>query len=119
METPARRLRRPPDSVAYIARSHWLVGTVALGSSGLLHLFTHNLPGVTFEPMTYRVALGIALLYLTGGTMVWFGTPLGRFVNHLCSLLYLVRPQLGDRVWRIMRTEEFKAHFTRDRKGAP
>ena len=108
-------MRRPPDSVAHIARTHWLVGAVALGSIVVLHLFTRNLPRVTFGPSTYRVAVGLALLYLAGGTMVWFGTPLGRLVNHVCCLLYLVRPQLGDRIWRIKRTEEFKAHFRRSR----
>ena len=104
-------MRHPPDSVALVARSHWLVGAVALGSVGLLHLLTHNLPRVGFGPQTYRIAIGIALLYLAAGTMVWFGTPLGRAFNHVCSLLYLVRPILGDRIWRIMRSEEFKEHF--------
>jgi hypothetical protein len=113
MENPVHRIRRPPDSVAFVARSHWLVGAVALGSVALLHLLTRNLPPVTFGPTTYRVAVGIALFYLAAGTMVWFGTPLGRAFNHVGSLLYLVRPQLGDRVWRIMRSDEFKAHFTR------
>jgi len=113
MENPVHRIRRPPDSVAHVARSHWLVGAVALGSIALLHLLTRNLPRVAFGQQTYGIAIGIAMFYLATGTMVWFGTPLGRVFNHVCSLLYLVRPQLGDRIWRIMRSEEFKAHFSR------
>jgi hypothetical protein len=104
---------RPPDSVAFVARTHWLVGAVALTSVTALHLLTRNLQRVTFSPHTYQIAIAITLLYLVGGTTVWFGTPLGRFLSHVCGLLYLVRPQLGDRVWRIMRSEEFKAHFRR------
>ena len=110
METPAPRLR-PPDSVAFIARTHWLVGGVALISVALLHGFTRGISRLVFNPHTLQIAIGVAVLYLATGTMVWFGTPLGRFCNHMCSLLYLVRPRLGDRVWGIMRTEEFKAHF--------
>jgi hypothetical protein len=114
METPAPRLR-PPDSVALVARTHWLVGAVALASVGLLHVLTRDIPRVGFGPRTYAITLGLSVLYLATGTMVWFGTPLGRVCNHVCSLLYLVRPQLGDRIWVIMRSPEFKAHFARRR----
>jgi hypothetical protein len=114
MDKPAPRTR-PPDSVAFVARTHWLVGAVALASFTVLFLLTRNLPRVAVGPHTYQIAGGITLLYLVGGTTVWFGTPLGRFLSHVCGLLYLVRPQLGDRVWRTMRSEEFKAHFRRHR----
>ena len=112
METPAPR-HRPPDSVALVARTHWLVGAVALLSVGLLHVLTQGIPRVGFGLRTYAITLGLGVLYVATGTMVWFGTPLGRACNHVCSLLYLVRPQLGDRIWRIARSPEFKAHFTR------
>lgn len=111
-----RPSHRPPDSVVFVARTHWLVGAIALGSVALLHLLTRQLPRVEFGTHTYPVALGIAFTYLVGGTMVWFGTPLGRLLCYVCSLIYLVRPQLGDRIWRLMRTAEFKAHF--QRRGA-
>jgi len=112
METSAPRLR-PPDSVALVARTHWLVGAVALVSVGLLHVLTQGIPRVGFGPRTYAITVGLGVFYVATGTMVWFGTPLGRGCNHVCSLLYLVRPQLGDRIWRIARSPEFKAHFTR------
>ncbi|MEY2879275.1 MAG: hypothetical protein RLZZ15_1655 [Verrucomicrobiota bacterium] len=111
--------RRPPDSVAFIARTHGLVGAIALGSVAVLHLVSRGLPGIAFGPRTYAIALGIAALYLVGGAMVWFGTPLGRFANLLCSLLYLARPGLGDQVWRLARSAEFKAHFDRRRPPTP
>ena len=114
METPAPR-RRPPDRVALVARTHWLVGAVVLASVALLHGLTRDLPRVAFGPRTYILTLGLGALYLAAGTLVWFGVPLGRAANHVCSLLYLVRPQLGDRIWEISRSEEFKAHFTRAR----
>jgi hypothetical protein len=112
MDSPAPRLR-PPDSVALVARTHWLMGAVILLSVGLLHTFTRNLPSIAFGLFTYAITLGLGALYLATGAMVWFGTPLGRSCNHVCSLLYLVRPQLGDRIWHISRSDEFKAHFTR------
>jgi hypothetical protein len=113
MEPPLEPTRRPPDSVAYIARSHWLVGGVALVSIALLHAFTRNLPTVSFDSRMHGIAAAAAVFYLATGTMVWFGTPLGRACSFVCSLLYLVRPQLGDRVWRISRSEEYRAHFER------
>ena len=116
MKNPAHQ-SRPPDSVALVARTHWLVGGVALASVGLLYAFTRNLSRVGFGPQTYAITLGLAVLYLAAGTMVWFGTPLGRLLSHVCGLLYLVRPQLGDRIWRIMRSPEFKAHFARSSEG--
>jgi hypothetical protein len=54
---------------------------------------------------------GLAVLYGLAGTLVWFGTPTGRFLSRVCGLLYLARPQLGSRLWKIMDSEEFKAHF--------
>ena len=110
-------MRRPPASVAFVARTHWLVGAVALGSVGVLHLISRGIHSIAFGPRTYAITLGIAALYLVGGTLVWFGTPFGRFVNLLCSLLYLVRPRLGDPVWASARSEDFKAHFARGRQG--
>ncbi len=115
-ETPAPP-SRPPDSVAHVARTHWLVGAVVVVSFLVLHALTRNLPRVDINPLAPRIVLGLGLLYLATGTMVWFGMPFGRFCSQVCGLLHLARPQLGDRIWRIMRSAEFKTHFGRKPPG--
>ena len=83
-----------------------------LASVALLWFFTRNLP-VVFERKTYAITIGGGVLYLLAGTLVWFGTPLGRLLSKICGLIYLVRPQLGSRLWRIMESPEYRAHFSR------
>jgi hypothetical protein len=113
------RQHRPPPAVAYVARTHWVVGAIIVLSIGVLHLFVRQIPHVESTRSAYLITLGLAGLYLGTGTLVWFGTPLGRFCSRLCGLLYLVRPQLGDRLWRIMRSPEYKAHFARPPSADP
>jgi hypothetical protein len=108
-------MRRPPRSVAFVARTHWTVGAAIAVSVGLLHGATRRLPQLEFGPRTYLIAGGLAALYLLAGTLVWCGLPLGRFLSHVCALLYLPRPQFGSLVWETMNTEEFRAHFARRR----
>ena len=103
----------PPPEVALVARTHGLVGLTALASLLLLHLLTRRLPHVEFGTRTYAIALGIGLGYTITGVMVWFGTPAGRFLSRVCGLLYLARPQLGSRLWRIMDSADYQAHFRR------
>lgn len=109
-------VRRPPPEVALVARTHGLVGVTALASLLVLHLATRNLPQIEFGRRTYAIALGIGLTYCLAGLLVWFGTPVGRFLSRVCGLLYLSRPQLGSRLWRIMDSAEYQAHF-RHRDG--
>lgn len=114
--SPSRLTRRPPPSVALVARTHGLVGLAALASLVLLHLLTRRLPHVEFGSRTYAIALGIGLTYCLAGVMVWFGTPTGRFLSRVCGLLYLARPQLGSHLWRIMDSAEYQAHFNASRE---
>ena len=111
-------MRRPPGIVALVARTHWLVGGVALVAIGSFRWFTRNLP-VEFGPHTYLIAFSIAGFYLLGGTLVWFGAPLGRVCSRICGLLYLTRPQMGSRLWEIMDSAEFQAHFAASRRQPP
>ena len=110
-------MRRPPEKVALVARHHWLTGGAMLCSIAIFYAFTRN---VAFLPLSFRgyaIALSIGAFYLLAGAMVWFGAPLGRVVNYVCSLIYLTRPQLGLRIWRISDSPEFKAHFVREKSG--
>ena len=68
---------------------------------------------VEFQAKTYLITLGMGALYALGGTLVWFGLPLGRSVSRVCGLIYLVRPNLGTRLWQIMDSPEFRDHFLR------
>ena len=104
---------RPPDCVALVARTHWAVGGSILVSIGLLRWVTAKFP-IEFAPRTYVITGGLAVLYGLAGTLVWLGTPVGKFLSRVCGLLYLARPQLGSRLWTMMDSEEFQAHF-----GAP
>jgi hypothetical protein len=109
MDSPAPS-SRPPPCVAFVARTHWLVGGIMLASLGFLRWLTEKFP-IEFTPRTYFTTGGIAVLYCLTGFLVWFGAPTGRFFSRVCGLLYLARPQLGSRLWEIMDSAEFKAHF--------
>ena len=87
-----------------------MVGGAILVSIGVFRWLVAKYP-VTFGPRAYAITLGLALLYLLAGTLVWLGTTAGKFLSRVCGLLYLARPQLGSRLWQIMDSEEFKAHF--------
>jgi hypothetical protein len=113
------RMRRPPDMVALVAKTHWAVGAVVLGSLIPLGLFTRKLPFVEFGARTYIVASAQGGLYLLTGTLVWFGAPPGRLLSRICGLLYLARPALGSRLWDIMSDEEYRAHFQPQKTDQP
>jgi hypothetical protein len=104
-------MRPTPACVAFVARTHWLVGSVIVVSIALLHWLTRHLPAVEFGTRTYVITGSLGALYLLGGTLVWFGAPLGRLVSRICALLYLARPQFGSAVWETMNTPEFQTHF--------
>ena len=106
-------MRRPPNSVVLVARTHWVVGGVITASILLLHWLTRDLPGVTFERKTYLITSGLAVLYLLAGTLVWFGAPFGPLLSRICGLLYFPRPHFGSHIWDTMNSPEFKAHFRR------
>ena len=105
----------PPKAVALVAKTHWIVGVVIFASIALLHLLTRNLPGIEFGRRTYWVTGGLGVLYLSAGTLVWFGAPLGRLLSRLCGLLYLPRPQFGGRLWDVMNSAEYQTHFEREK----
>ena len=107
---------RPPGVVVLVARTHWVVGGVMLATVALLSFLVRNMP-VVFETKTYVITLGGSTLYLLAGTLVWFGTPFGRVLSKICGLIYLVRPQLGSRLWKIMESPEYQAHFSRTKPG--
>ena len=104
--------QRPPDCVAWVARTHWLVGGTILVSVLLVYATVSRLP-VELGPRLFIVSAGIAATYGLTGTLVWFGHPLGRILSYPCSLLYLPRQQLGLHIFRVMGSAEFRAHFTR------
>lgn len=106
-------MRSPPKPVAMVAMTHWVVGIVIVVSIGILHLITRNLPSIEFGRKTYLITGCLALLYLLAGTLVWFGAPLGRLLSRVCALLYLPRPQFGGRLWDVMNSAEYQAHFDR------
>lgn len=104
-------MRRPPQSVVEFARYHWLMGGTVLLATGLLYRLTRHLPGVEIRWNAYAITIGLGLLYLFTGALVWFGVRVGRYFNFVCSLIYLTRPRLGLRLWREMESPEFKGHF--------
>ncbi len=106
---------RPPACVVLVARTHGLVGLTALASLLVLHLLTRSLRQIEFGPHTYNLGLSIGLTYCLTAVLVWFGTPVSRLLSRLCGLLYLARPQLGSRLWRIMDSPDYQAHFQRRR----
>lgn len=112
-------MRRPPEGVRFVARTHGVVGLVILGSLLPLHLITRGLPAIEFGPRTYAYAAALGLFYLLTAAMVWLGAPLGRVFSRVCCLLYLPRPSLGSRVWETMSNPEFREHFQRPTGGTP
>ncbi len=106
-------MRRPPDCVVFVARTHWAVGAVMLGSIALLHLVFRDLPRIEVGARGYQVTSALAAVYLLAGTLVWFGAPLAQTLSRICALLYLPRPSFGFRIWDIMNSAEFRAHFAR------
>ena len=113
-------MRRPPAAAVFVARTHWLVGAAIFLLVGVLHLFTRHWP-VEFGWETYAITLGLGTLYSLAGTLVWLGLPSGRLLSRICGLLYLARPQLGSRLWNVMDSAEYQAHFTKTSRyrGAP
>lgn len=109
-------MRPPPESAAVVARHHWLTGGAMIFCVGLFSAFTRNLNLFELSRRGYAITLSIAGFYLLAGAMVWFGVSLGRVVNYVCSLIYLARPPLGLRIWRLSDSAEFKAHFARSEK---
>jgi len=112
-------MSRPPACVALVARTHGVVGATALASVILLHFLTRGLQHIEFGPRTYVITLGISFAYGLAAALVWFGSPGGRVLSRVCSVLYLVRPQLGLDLLRIMASEEYRAHFTTARPLPP
>jgi hypothetical protein len=109
----------PPKGVALVARTHWMVGGVIVAGIALLHFATRKLPYIEVGSRTYLITGGLALLYLLGGTLVWFGAPFGPLLSRVCGLLYLSRPRLGSFLWETMNTPEFKAHFIKTGNRKP
>ncbi len=70
-----------------------------------------QIPGVAVSRTGYAVLVGLGLLYLLTGALVWRGSGLGRGLNFVCSLPYLARPSLGLRLWRTMKSPEFRDYF--------
>lgn len=104
-------MRRPPACVAFVARTHWAVGATIAVSIVILHLLTRDLPRIEVALRGYQVTCGLAGLYLITGALVWYGAPLGQSLSRVCALLYLPRPSFGFRIWDIMNSPEFRAHF--------
>lgn len=104
-------MRRPPEQVVFLARTHWLMSIVIGGFMGALHLLLRNSAVLELNAKTYAITLGLASLYAIAGALVWWGAPGGRLLNHVCSVFYFVRPPLGSKIWAIMRSEEFRNHF--------
>jgi hypothetical protein len=106
--------------VAVQAYHHWLMGGTVLLTTGLFYFLTRNNPVIALSREGCAIGLGTGLVYCLTGVLMWFGTPLGRYLNYPCSLIYLTRPRLGLRAWADMRRPEFKAHFSgRDDHSKP
>jgi hypothetical protein len=106
-------MSRPPESVAFVARHHWLMGGFIFCFVAGLYALTHNSHVLEFGRRSYVIALALGGLYLVTGALVWWGLPSGRAFNYACSIFYLVRPPLGFRILKISGSPEFKAHFAR------
>lgn len=110
---------RPPDSISFLARTHWVMGGVILAFAGALYGLLRDSSVLELSRKTYAITIGMGVLYFVTGVLVWFGAPVGRVLNYVASLLYLARPPLGLRIWKIMRSDEFKAHFGKTRDQGP
>lgn len=102
--------RRPPGIVIEQACYHGVTGATVLLGVGLLYLFTRH-GGLVMSQRGYVITLALGALYLVTGLLVWLGLRPGRYLNYVCSLLYLARPGLGLRLWRNMRQPDFRQHF--------
>ena len=107
---------RPPPSVVFLARTHWLTGGVIFAFIAALHWILRDAQLLQLSVQTYAISLGLVLLYTVAGAFTWWAWPPARVLNHLCCALYFVRPPLGTRVWSIMKSEEYRAHFRGDAK---
>jgi hypothetical protein len=96
-----------------VARAHWAVGSVILLAAGVVTLIARQLPFIELSTKTYVISLALAALYLSAGTLVWYGLPFGRVLSRVCTLLYLARPRLGSTLWEIMDSPEYREHFER------
>lgn len=106
-------MRRPPECVVFVARTHWIVAAAIAGCTLPVHWLGQRLPGFETGSNMWMIAGGLALAYGLTGTLVWLGAPPGRLLSRMCSLVYLPRPQFGSRVWEAMNRTDFQAHFRR------
>ncbi len=104
-------MARPP-SVVLLARAHWAVAGATGAAVAVVHVVTRDLP-IAFSPKAYVVTLGLAALFGTTGTLVWWGVPPGQALSRFCALFYLMRPGLFFQLWAAMKLPEFQAHFRR------
>lgn len=104
-------MTRPPEDVSLVARTHGITGGVIVSYSFVLHLLLHDSTFLDLSRNFYLFSFGLGFLYTGAGVMVWFGLPPGRWLSYVCGVLYLVRPPLSLRYWKIIRSPEFKAHF--------
>src|SRR4051794_35069315 len=99
-----------PSPVAVIAKTHWIVGATIAVTTSALFVFARILR-VELNSLTFIFSFSLAGLYGLAGALVWLGLPPGRLLSQICSLLYLPRQDFGMHIFRIMRSDEFKAHF--------
>ncbi len=105
-------MRRPPPSVALVARTHWFVAGVIVFCVALVHFSTRHLP-IAFSTKAYAITLGLAGIFLLAGTLVWLGVAVGQPLSRFCAVCYMMRPKLTFHLWEIMKSPEYLAHFRR------
>jgi len=110
-------MRRPPDSVQFVAGTHWVAGSAVTAAVALVHFSTRHLP-IAFSPLAYAFAGFLAVLYLLTGTLVWFGRSPGQGLSRLCTFFYIMRPGLSHRLTETMRLPEFREHFKAPSSGS-
>lgn len=106
-------MQRAPESILFIARTHVVMGGVILFFTVMLYALLRDSTVLELSRRTYAITITLSVLYVVTGLLVWRGWPMGRPLNYVLALLYLARPPLGLRIWKIMRSDEFKAHFRR------
>lgn len=104
---------RPPEPILLIARTHVVMGGVILFFTVMLYALLRDSTVLELSRQTYAITITLSVLYLLAGLSVWQGWPIGRPLNYVCALLYLARPPLGLRIWKIMRSPEYREHFQR------
>lgn len=110
-------MRRPPPSVALVARTHWFVAGLIVFCVALVHFSTRHLP-IAFGTKAYAITLGLAGIFLLAGTLVWLGIAAGQPLSRFCAVCYMMRPKLTFHLWEIMKSPEYLAHFrTRTAEG--